>query len=109
MYAVIKTGGKQYRVEPGDVVRFESLDGEVGSSVTLDDVLLVGEGDDIRVGAPRVENAAGRLELAVKREEGKLTVTRTTRLTKSEYAPAEWPAPRAHCATTSPPIPSSTA
>lgn len=58
MYAIIRTGGKQYRVEPGDVVRLESLDGEVGSTVTLDDVLLVGEGDDIRVGAPRVENAA---------------------------------------------------
>jgi large subunit ribosomal protein L21 len=58
VYAIIRTGGKQYRVEPGDVVRLESLDGEVGSTVTLDDVLLVGEGDDIRVGAPRVENAA---------------------------------------------------
>ena len=45
MYAIIRTGGKQYRVEPGDVVRFEHLDAEVGSSVTLDDVLLVGEGD----------------------------------------------------------------
>ena len=58
MYAIIRTGGKQYRVEPGDVVRFERLDGEVGSSVTLDDVLLVGEGDDIQVGAPRLENVA---------------------------------------------------
>ena len=58
MYAIIRTGGKQYRVEPGDVVRFESLDGEVGSSVTLDDVLLVGEGDDVQVGAPRLDNAA---------------------------------------------------
>ena len=58
MYAIIRTGGKQYRVEPGDVVRLERLDGEVGSSVTLDDVLLVGEGDDVQVGAPRLENAA---------------------------------------------------
>jgi large subunit ribosomal protein L21 len=58
VYAIIRTGGKQYRVEPGDVVRFESLDGEVGSSVTLDDVLLVGEGEDVQVGAPRLENAA---------------------------------------------------
>ena len=58
MYAIVRTGGKQYRVEPGEVVRFESLEGEVGSSVTLDDVLLVGEGGDVRVGAPRVENAA---------------------------------------------------
>jgi len=58
VYAIIRTGGKQYRVEPGDVLRLESLEGEVGSSVTLDDVLLVGEGDDIQVGAPRLENVA---------------------------------------------------
>jgi large subunit ribosomal protein L21 len=58
VYAIIRTGGKQYRVEPGDVVRLETLDGEVGSTVTLDDVLLVGEGDDIRVGAPRLEDVA---------------------------------------------------
>ena len=58
MYAIIRTGGKQYRVEPGEVVRFERLDGEVGSSVTLDDVLLVGEGDDVQVGAPRLESVA---------------------------------------------------
>jgi len=57
VYAIIRTGGKQYRVEPGEVVRLELLDAEVGASVTLDDVLLVG-GDDIRVGAPRLENAA---------------------------------------------------
>ena len=57
MYAIIRTGGKQYRVEPGEVVRLELLDAEVGASVTLDDVLLVG-GDDIQVGAPRLENAA---------------------------------------------------
>ena len=57
MYAIIRTGGKQYRVEPGDVVRLELLDAEVGASVTLDDVLLVG-GDDTQVGAPRLENAA---------------------------------------------------
>ena len=54
MYAIIKTGGKQYRVKPGDVVRVERLDGAVGSSVTLGDVLLVaGEGEP-RVGSPLV-------------------------------------------------------
>ena len=52
MYAIIRTGGKQYRVKPGDVVRVERLDGEVGASVTLADVLLVA-GED---GAPRVGN-----------------------------------------------------
>ena len=58
MYAIVRTGGKQYRVEPGDVVRVERLDGEVGTSVTLDDVLLVGGDDGVHVGAPRLESAA---------------------------------------------------
>jgi len=52
VYAIIRTGGKQYRVQPGDVVRVEHLDGEVGQSVTLGDVLLLaGEGEP-RVGNP---------------------------------------------------------
>ena len=54
MYAIIRTGGKQYRVNPGDVVRIERLAGEVGSSVTLDDVLLVGGEGEARVGNPRL-------------------------------------------------------
>jgi large subunit ribosomal protein L21 len=58
VYAIIRTGGKQYRVEPGDVVRLECLEAEVGASVTLDDVLLVGGEDDVQVGAPRLENVA---------------------------------------------------
>jgi large subunit ribosomal protein L21 len=58
VYAIIRTGGKQYRVEPGEIVRFELLDAEIGASVTLDDVLLVGGEDDVQVGAPRLENAA---------------------------------------------------
>ena len=58
MYAIIRTGGKQYRVKTGDVVRVERLEGAVGTSVTLDDVLLVaGEGEP-RVGSPRVEGAS---------------------------------------------------
>jgi large subunit ribosomal protein L21 len=58
VYAIVRTGGKQYRVEPGEVVRLELLDAEVGASVTLDDVLLVGGDDGVHVGAPRLENAA---------------------------------------------------
>jgi large subunit ribosomal protein L21 len=58
VYAIIRTGGKQYRVEPGDVVRLERLEAEIGAGVTLDDVLLVGGQDDVQVGAPRLENAA---------------------------------------------------
>jgi large subunit ribosomal protein L21 len=57
MYAVIKTGGKQYRVEQGDRLRVEKLPGNVGESVTLGDVLLVGSGDSVKVGAPLVGGA----------------------------------------------------
>ncbi len=57
MYAVIKTGGKQYRVAQGDRLRVEKLAGNVGDTVTLGEVLLVGEGDGVKVGAPLVGGA----------------------------------------------------
>ncbi len=58
MYAIIRTGGKQYRVEKGDVVRVERLDGTVGSTVTLEDVLLLGGEGEPRVGSPRLEGVS---------------------------------------------------
>ena len=54
MYAVIATGGKQYRVAEGDVVRIEKLAAELGADVEFDEVLLVGSGADVKVGAPLV-------------------------------------------------------
>lgn len=57
MYAIIKSGGKQYRVKAGEQVRVEALAAEVGSSVSLDEVLLVGTGDGVKVGAPLVSGA----------------------------------------------------
>jgi large subunit ribosomal protein L21 len=57
MYAVIKTGGKQYRVKSGEQVRVESLPADVGAAVSFDEVLMVGEGDQVRVGAPLVSGA----------------------------------------------------
>ncbi len=51
MYAVIKTGGKQYRVQEGDILRVEKLVSEAGSEITFDDVLMVGEGDALKAGA----------------------------------------------------------
>lgn len=56
MYAVIETGGKQYKVQQGDVVFIEKLDAEAGSTVTFDKVLVLG-GDDLKVGAPYVDGA----------------------------------------------------
>jgi large subunit ribosomal protein L21 len=57
MYAVIKTGGKQYRVAKGDEVRFERLAGEVGETIAFDQVLLTSNGETIEVGRPFVENS----------------------------------------------------
>ncbi len=57
MYAVIKTGGKQYKVVAGQKYKVEQIPAEVGSEVTLDQVLAVGEGESIRFGAPLVEGA----------------------------------------------------
>jgi large subunit ribosomal protein L21 len=57
MYAVIKSGGKQYRVESGAQLRVEALSAKVGDAVSFDDVLLVGGGDGVKVGAPLVSGA----------------------------------------------------
>ena len=57
MYAVIKTGGKQYKVREGQVLRIESLDANEGDSVEFDQVMMVGEGADVKVGTPTVEGA----------------------------------------------------
>ena len=64
MYAVIETGGKQYRVKEGDRLRVEQLDAEEGAEIELDRVLLVGDGDRISVGRPLVED--GRVAATVK-------------------------------------------
>ena len=64
MYAVIETGGKQYRVTEGQSIKVEKLDADQGSSVDLDKVLLVANGDDIKVGAPYVEG--GKVTATVK-------------------------------------------
>ena len=57
MYAVIKTGGKQYPVAPGDEVRVEKLPGQVGESVTFQDVLLTSDGEKVNVGQPTLDSA----------------------------------------------------
>lgn len=57
MYAVIETGGKQYRVQEGDVITIEKLNAEVGEIVTFDRVLVLGEGKDVKVGTPYLDAA----------------------------------------------------
>ena len=57
MYAVIKTGGKQYRIAAGEKLKIEQIPAEVGAEVTLDQVLMVGEGESVKIGAPLVAGA----------------------------------------------------
>ena len=63
MYAIIKTGGKQYRVSPGQTLRVEKLEGAVGDAVELNEVLLVGGGDGVQIGTPQVSGAAVNAEI----------------------------------------------
>jgi large subunit ribosomal protein L21 len=63
MYAVVNTGGKQYKVQKGETLRIEKIPGEVGSSVTFDKVLMVADGENIRVGQPVLENVAVQAQI----------------------------------------------
>ena len=56
MFAVLNTGGKQYKVSEGDLIKVEKLESDVGDKVTLSQVLMVGEGEDVEVGSPYVSN-----------------------------------------------------
>jgi large subunit ribosomal protein L21 len=57
MYAVIKTGGKQYRVAAGEKIKVEQIPADVGAEITLDQVLMVGEGETVRIGTPMITGA----------------------------------------------------
>ena len=61
--AIIRTGGKQYRVAPGTILKVEKLPNEVGASFDIDDVLLIGSGESTKIGTPRVEGAKVRAEV----------------------------------------------
>jgi large subunit ribosomal protein L21 len=73
MYAVIKTGGKQYRVEPGSTIRVEKLDGDKGTKVDLE-ALLVADGENVRVGKPTVPGVTVAAEIVGQEKGEKLLV-----------------------------------
>ena len=79
MYAVFRTGGKQYRARQGERLRVERLDGAVGDAVSVDQVLLVGEGAEVKVGAPLL--AGGKVEAKVVSQgrEDKITIIKFRR------------------------------
>ena len=80
MYAIIATGGKQYKVSEGDKVRVEKLGSEVGEKVVFDQVLLVG-GSDVKVGAPTVDGASVEAEVVSNAKAKKVIVYKYKRKT----------------------------
>lgn len=79
MYAVIKTGGKQYRVQPGDVIVVEKLDGETGADVSFGDVLMLGGDKGITLGAPTIAGATVAATLVETRKGEKIKIFKKTR------------------------------
>ena len=63
MYAVVRTGGKQYRVAPGELLKVEKLEGAAGQKVELDDVLLIADGETVHVGRPKLDGAKVAAEI----------------------------------------------
>lgn len=82
MYAVVETGGKQYRVAPGRVIAVERLPGSVGDVVELSRVLLVGEGEKVKVGSPVVSGARVRATILEEIRGPKITVFKFRRRRK---------------------------
>ena len=82
MYAVIVTGGKQYRVMKGEVLRVEKLDVEAGNNVEINDVLLVGDGENITVGTP---NVAGAKVTATVKSHGRLEKIRIVKFRRRKH------------------------
>jgi large subunit ribosomal protein L21 len=79
MYAVIKTGGKQYKVASGDVILVEKLEAEAGKNITLAEVLMIGDGANITVGAPTVKGASVAAEVVEQVKADKVIIFKKNR------------------------------
>ena len=79
MYAVVKTGGKQYRVSAGQKLKVEQIPAEVGAEITLDQVLMVGEGESVKVGAPLVAGASVKCTVVSQGRHDKVTIIKFRR------------------------------
>jgi large subunit ribosomal protein L21 len=79
MYAVIESGGKQHRVEPGEVLRLEKLDASEGETVNFDKVMMIGEGEDIQIGTPFVNGGAVTAEVVSHGRGDKVTIIKMRR------------------------------
>ena len=79
MYAIIRTGGKQYQVAPGERLRVEKLDGNIGDSIEISDVLMVADGENIKVGQPVVDGAKVSAKIVEQDKAKKIVVFRKKR------------------------------
>ena len=79
MYAVIESGGKQHRVEPGEVLRLEKLDASEGETVNFDEVMMIGEGENIQIGTPFVDGVAVTAEVVSHGRGDKITIIKMRR------------------------------
>ncbi|MBE9549979.1 MAG: 50S ribosomal protein L21 [Proteobacteria bacterium] len=79
MYAVFKTGGKQYRAATGDILKIEKIEAEKGALIDLDEVLMVGEGDDVQVGAPFLEGTKVTAKVLEQGRRDKITIIKFKR------------------------------
>lgn len=79
MYAVIKTGGKQYRVSAGEKIKVEQIPADVGTEISLDQVLMVGEGESVRIGAPVLAGATVTAKVISQGRHPKITIFKMRR------------------------------
>jgi large subunit ribosomal protein L21 len=79
MYAIVRTGGKQYQVASGDQVRVEKLEGSVGDSIDLNDVLMVADGEEVKIGQPVLDNAKVTATIAEQGKEKKVIIFKKKR------------------------------
>lgn len=79
MYAIVATGGKQYKVSENDIVKFERLAGNVGDKVSLDQVLMIGDNGEPKIGRPYVEGAAVECEIVRQDKSRKILVMKKKR------------------------------
>ena len=79
MYAIIRTGGKQYQVAAGDRLRVEKLTGDIGDTVEIDDVLLVADGEDVKIGQPVVDSAKVTAQIVEQGKSKKVVVFKKKR------------------------------
>lgn len=79
MYAVVKTGGKQYKVAAGEKLKVEQIPADVGAEVTLDQVLMVGEGESVKIGAPLVAGATVKATVLAQGRHDKIKIFKMRR------------------------------